>query len=672
MAGISGFSRTAFTHSRSQSSGKSSVLENIVGRDFLPRGSGIVTRRPLVLQLINRPADASKATKDAAPEASTDEWGEFLHRPGTKYFNFDKIMEEIVAETDAKTGNTKNVAAEPINLRIYSPNVLTLTLVDLPGLTKVPVGSQPKDIEKQIRDMIMKYIVRPNAIILAVTAANTDLANSDGLKLAREVDPDGLRTIGVLTKIDLMDKGTDVVDILKGKVIPLRLGYVPVVNRGQKDIEGKKAIKVALEAEREYFESHPAYGDKAAYCGTPYLARKLNMILLHHIRSTLPEIKQKISANLAKYQAELLALGDISEGAYSNTILSIITEFTGDFRNILDGNSTELSTTELNGGARISCVFHEIFYNAVSSMDPFDQVKEVDIRTLLYNSSGSTPALFVATSAFEVLIKQQIKRLDDPCLKCVSMVYDELVRILSQLLQKPIFRRFPQLKERFYASVINFFKRGLEPTNKLVTQVVAAETCYINTAHPDFVNGHRAMAIVYDKLQLNKPPLPPKEAAASADKRAPSSQPAPASAATTPTSYSLDKGAHQSDGIFSSFFAKQPNKRPGVLEPPPAVLKASGTVSEREFVEIEVIKLLLTSYYNIVKRTITDMVPKCIMLNLVNYSREELQRGLLAELYKEELLEDLLKESADTVTRRRDCKRMIEALQKADEIVSTI
>jgi vacuolar protein sorting-associated protein 1 len=357
----------------------------------LPRGSGIVTRRPLVLQLINRPGGGNDKVDglNADNGENPDEWGEFLHRPGVKFYNFDKICDEIVSDTDAKTGNSKNVSPDPINLRIYSPNVLNLTLVDLPGLTKVPIHGQPKDIEKQIRDMIMKYIVRPNAIILAVTAANTDLANSDGLKLAREVDPDGVRTIGVLTKVDLMDKGTDVIDILTGRIIPLRLGYVPVVNRGQRDIEGKKSIKLALEAEKEFFDNHQAYANKAQYCGTPYLARKLNMILLHHIRSTLPEIKQKIQNSLIKYQTELASLGDISEGAYANMLLSVITEFSSDFRNILDGNSTDLSTTELNGGARISCVFHEIFYNAINSMDPFDQVKEVDIRTLLYNSSVS-------------------------------------------------------------------------------------------------------------------------------------------------------------------------------------------------------------------------------------------------------------------------------------------
>ena len=126
----------------------------------------------------------------------------------------------------------------------------------------------------------MRFISKPKAIILAVTAANTDLANSDGLKMAREVDPEGTRTIGVLTKVDLMDQGTDVVDILAGRVIPLRLGYVPVVNRGQRDIDQSKSISAALENEKNFFENHQSYTSKAQYCGTPWLARRLNIVSL--------------------------------------------------------------------------------------------------------------------------------------------------------------------------------------------------------------------------------------------------------------------------------------------------------------------------------------------------------------------------------------------------------
>ncbi|CAG8474875.1 4119_t:CDS:10 [Ambispora gerdemannii] len=628
----------------SQSSGKSSVLENIVGRDFLPRGTGIVTRRPLVLQLINRPHNEEDSTS-----ADTEK------RP---------IREEIVKETEEKTGKNAGISPQPINLRIYSPHVLTLTLVDLPGLTKVPVGDQPKDIEKQIREMILKYITKPNAIILAVTAANSDLANSDGLKLAREVDPEGSRTIGVLTKIDLMDQGTDVVDILAGRVIPLRLGYVPVVNRGQKDIDSRKAISTALEGERQFFENHPSYKSKAQYCGTPFLARKLNMILMHHIRNTLPEIKAKIQAALAKYLQELAGLGDpLNEGSNNqgNLVLNIITEFCTEFRTIIDGNSQDLSSFELSGGARISFVFHEVFANGVKSIDPFDQVKDVDIRTILYNSSGSSPALFVGTTAFEVIIKQQIKRLEEPSLKCTLLVYEELVRILTQLLQKQLFKRFPGLKEKFNTVVINFFKKALNPTNKLVTDLVLMEACYINTGHPDFLNGHKAMTIINEKINPPKP-------ANSADSK--NNRVSIANLTSNPLGFDTES---QNTGFFGSFFATNKKKKAGLMEPqPPQVLKASGNLSEREFMETEVIKLLIQSYFNIVKRTIVDTVPKAIMLHLVAYAKEELQRELLQELYKVDVLDELLKESEYTQQRRKEVKKMIEALQKADEIVAAV
>ncbi|PPR03936.1 hypothetical protein CVT26_001141 [Gymnopilus dilepis] len=656
----------------SQSSGKSSVLENIVGRDFLPRGTGIVTRRPLVLQLINRPAthgdkdlthdpSVNGVDKSNDKAANADEWGEFLHLPGEKFYDFNKIRDEIVRDTEAKTGKNAGISPQPINLRIYSPNVLTLTLVDLPGLTKVPVGDQPRDIEKQIRDMLLKYISKPACIILAVTAANTDLANSDGLKLAREVDPEGTRTIGVLTKVDLMDKGTDVVDILAGRIIPLRLGYVPVVNRGQRDIETNKPISAALEYEREFFENHPSYKGKAQFCGTPFLARKLNMILMHHIRATLPDIKARITQNLQKYNAELVSLGGpTGDGNSGNIVLSVITEFTNEFRLTIDGNTNDLSLNELSGGARISFVFHELFNNGIKSIDPFDQVKDGDIRTILYNSSGSTPALFVGTAAFEVIVKQQIKRLEDPSLKCCQLVYDELIRILGQLLTKvQAFRRYPALRERFNSVVVNFFKQAMNPTTKLVTDLVAMQACYVNTTHPDFIGGHKATAIVTERLNASKPPPP------GADPKNPKS--------VINNSKDLDVEAKKEDtGFFGSFFAgKTGPKKKGVaaMEAPPPSIRPQSALNERETMETEVIKLLIHSYFNIVKREMIDMVPKAISLTLVNFSKENLQRELLQELYKPDVLDELLKESDYVVSRRKEVQNMIAALNKAEEYV---
>ncbi|WFD31495.1 dynamin GTPase [Malassezia sp. CBS 17886] len=648
----------------SQSSGKSSVLENIVGRDFLPRGTGIVTRRPLVLQLINQPREGGGAEASASGDTNPEEWGEFLHLPGEKFYDFNKIREEIVRDTELKTGKNAGISAQPINLRIFSPHVLTLTLVDLPGLTKNPVGDQPRDIERQIREMLLKFIAKPNAVILAVTAANTDLANSDGLKLAAEVDPEGNRTVGVLTKVDLMDAGTDVVDILAGRVIPLRLGYVPVVNRGQRDIDNRKPVTVALEAERDFFENHASYRSKAQYCGTPFLARKLSTILMHHIRNTLPDIKAKIQSQLSKFQIELQSLGGpLGDTSSGNIVLTIITEFCNEFRTVIDGNSNDLSVNELAGGARISFVFHELFSNGVKTVDPFDAVKDADIRTILYNSSGSSPALFVGTTAFEVIVKQQIRRLEDPSLKCCTLVYDELARILSQLLAKNAsFRRFPALRERFHAVTIQFFKRCMAPTNTLVSDIIASESCYLNTGHPDFLSGHKALAIVSERL--NAPQHTP-----SAEYR--SGKPLPPGLANN--NKDLDVDVKESTGFFGSFFPNKANKaKKGAMEPPPPSLKASGALTDREAMETDVIKLLITSYFNITKRTVIDMVPKAIMLKLVNHAKDAMQRELLQELYQPDVLAELMKESDHVIARRRECVKMIGALETASEIIATV
>ena len=178
---------------------------------------------------------------------------------------------------------------------------------------------------------------------------------------------------------------------------------------------------------------------------------------MHHIRNTLPDIKTRVAQQLQKYNAELQALGGpMGDANAGNVVLSVITEFCSEFRTTIDGNTNDLSLNELSGGARISFVFHELFNTGVKSIDPFDQVKDGDIRTILYNSSvglsfisgggnhirtngivkGSTPSLFVGTQAFEVIVKQQIKRLEEPSVKCCQLVYDELIRILTQILTK--------------------------------------------------------------------------------------------------------------------------------------------------------------------------------------------------------------------------------------------
>ncbi|XP_060125202.1 dynamin-1-like protein isoform X2 [Zootoca vivipara] len=472
----------------SQSSGKSSVLESIVGRDFLPRGSGIVTRRPLVLQLVHVPTlEERRQTASGESGIQADEWATFLHCKHKIFTDFSEIQQEIEIETERTTGTNKGISPEPLYLKIYSPHVLNLTLVDLPGITKVPVGDQPHDIEVQVRDMILSYISNPNCLILAVTAANTDMATSEALKLARDVDPDGRRTLAVITKLDLMDAGTDAMDVLMGRVIPVKLGIIGVVNRSQHDINSNKSISESLQDEQGFLQKK--YPSLANRNGTRHLAKTLNRLLMHHIRDCLPELKTRVNVLTAQYQSVLQSYGQPIEDKNA-TLLQIITKFATEYCNTIEGTARNIETSELCGGARMCYIFHETFGRTLESIDPLAGLTMLDILTAIRNATGPRPALFVPEVSFELLVKRQIKRLEEPSLRCVELVHEELQRIIQHCstYNTQELLRFPKLHEAIVEVVTGVLRRRLPITNEMVHNLVAIELAYINTKHPDFID----------------------------------------------------------------------------------------------------------------------------------------------------------------------------------------
>ncbi|KAJ8487215.1 hypothetical protein ONZ45_g14418 [Pleurotus djamor] len=492
----------------SQSAGKSSVLETIVGRDFLPRGSGIVTRRPLVLQLIHTPLP-TEPSPNAPP---VTEWGQFLH-VDKRFTDFEEIRKEIEQETFRVAGQNKGISKLPISLRIYSPNVLDLTLVDLPGLTKIPVGDQPSDIERQIRSLVTEYISKPNCVILAVSPANVDLANSESLKLARAVDPQGRRTIGVLTKLDLMDAGTNALDILTGRVYPLKLGFIGVVNRSQQDINTSKSMLDARESEAEFFKNHPAYRNIAHKNGTQYLAKTLNQVLMNHIRDKLPDMKARLNTLMGQAQQELNSFGDAAifgdKNQQGGLILRLMTQFARDFVSSIEGTNVDISTKELSGGARIYYIFNDVFGQALASIDSTQNLDNQDIRTAIRNSTGPRPSLFVPEAAFELLVKPQIKLLEAPSLRCVELVYEELVKICHNCTSTEL-SRFPRLHAQLVEVVSELLRERLGPTSEYAQSLIEIQAAYINTNHPAFISGSAtASQQVQQANSMNRQALPP-------------------------------------------------------------------------------------------------------------------------------------------------------------------
>ncbi|CZT07500.1 probable dynamin-related GTPase DNM1 [Rhynchosporium agropyri] len=758
----------------SQSSGKSSVLENIVGRDFLPRGSGIVTRRPLILQLINIPSEDDDAPEEhtAAAVATQPEWAEFHHIPNRRFTEFQDVKREIENETARIAGSNKGINRSPINLKIYSPHVLSLTLVDLPGLTKVPIGDQPTDIEKQTRNLISEYIAKPNSIILAVSPANVDIVNSEALKLARHVDPLGRRTIGVLTKVDLMDHGTNALDILSGRVYPLKLGFIGVVNRSQQDIQGNKSLAEALKSEADFFKHHPAYRNMAGRTGTQFLAKSLNTTLMAHIRERLPDIKARLNTLMGQTQQELASYGDMHFSGREHRgslVLQLMTRFASSFISSIDGTSTEISTKELCGGARIYYIFNSVFGNSLETIDPTTNLSALDIRTAIRNSTGPRPSLFVPELAFDLLVKPQIKLLEIPSQRCVELVYEELIKICHTCGSTEL-TRFPRLQAKLIEVVSDLLRERLGPASSYVESLISIQRAYINTNHPNFLGAAAAMSnVVTNKQDKERKRLLQEERERREKRRqkelgangadTPEDDEEGEKVENLPTRTALQKGGRSMspairqngtsgiaatmngmngqgaggprDSFLNYFFGKDgamPGGAPGAgqgassnpnlgrhvsqsTEPSfsqsirrqeerqihrtpaqqsreddyelgrvqrdydynsPFGNNNEPALTDREAMETELIRALISSYFNIVRESIADQVPKAVMHLLVNHSKDAVQNRLVSELYRDDMFEELLYEDDAVKKEREKCEKLLKTYREAAKIVGEV
>ncbi|TPX65305.1 hypothetical protein SpCBS45565_g05298 [Spizellomyces sp. 'palustris'] len=269
----------------SQSSGKSSVLEAIVGHEFLPKGTNMVTRRPIELTLIHTPS-------------SSEEYAEFPQLGLGKVRDFTQVQKTLT-DLNMAVSDAECVSNNPIELRVYSANVPDLTLVDLPGYIQIHNRNQPAILKEKIADLCESYIREPN-IILAVCAADVDLANSEALRASRKVDPRGQRTIGVVTKMDLVEQDTGV-GILTNKDYPLQLGYVGVVCKSSGSGMNSQAL---IRSEDVFFNSQPSYRAKKVMVGTATLRRRLMQVLEDHMGRSLHTIADAVQSELdeSRYQ----------------------------------------------------------------------------------------------------------------------------------------------------------------------------------------------------------------------------------------------------------------------------------------------------------------------------------------------------------------------------------
>lgn len=445
-----------------QSSGKSSVLESIVGKDFLPRGSGIVTRRPLVLQL--HKIDEGR------------EYAEFMHLPRKKFTDFAQVRKEIADETDRETGrSSKQISSVPIHLSIYSPNVVNLTLVDLPGLTKVAVDGQPDSIVADIENMVRAYIEKPNCIILAISPANQDLATSDAIKISREVDPKGERTFGVLTKIDLMDKGTDAVDMLEGKSYKLQFPWIGVVNRSQADINKSVDMIAARRREREYFANSPEYKHLAHRMGSEHLGKMLSKHLEQVIKSRIPGIQSLINKSISELESELSRLGKpiaTDAGGKLYMIMEICRIFDQNYKEHLDGVRP--------GGERVYNVFDNQLPAALKRLQFDKHLSMENVRKLITEADGYQPHLIAPEQGYRRLIESSVVSIRGPAEAAVDAVHAILKELVHKAISDtPELKQYPTLRVEVNNAAVDSLDRMKETSKKATLQLVDMECSYL-------------------------------------------------------------------------------------------------------------------------------------------------------------------------------------------------
>nr|XP_027202792.1 dynamin-A-like [Dermatophagoides pteronyssinus] len=479
-----------------QSAGKSSVIESIVGYDFLPRGDGVVTRRPLELRLAHRPNTVLTAS--------------FPNNSPEKFSNLAQVKNKIQQYTDEIAGKNKGIVSEPLVLNISGPECPDLSLIDLPGITRVPIknSDQTEEIEQLTREMSYNYVKDEKTIILAVIPANQDISTSDALQLARKVDPEGNRTIGVVTKLDLMDKGTNAVSILQGELVPLKLGFIAVKNRSQFDNQKGLSIDKALELEKTFFSTKPEYKKLSKdMLGTQALIDKLTKVLFSHIKLFLPDIKAEIQTELREARSELALLGNevpINKKNNSHIVWTCVNDFCTLFNNLLAGKyderlvlDNERDLTELCGGSQLRQVYDDLLSEEYQDNMLFELSQEEIKKAISLHQGVGLPG-FLSLDTFEFLILPHLQNLRHPALQCLEKSTNILEALLERVGSR-IFQRFPNLGYKAVQIAKKVLNENKNVAHDLIDSIITAETGFLYTNNNQY---HE------QNCDLSIPPLP--------------------------------------------------------------------------------------------------------------------------------------------------------------------
>ncbi|RXN19639.1 interferon-induced GTP-binding Mx3-like protein [Labeo rohita] len=484
-----------------QSSGKSSVLEALSGV-ALPRGSGIVTRCPLELRLKKVPGIKWKAVLTynnktgkfvnfagpiKASQLASVKAAQSTHNEKRIEFSDPSLVEKHVAAAQNElAGRGVGISDELITLEIMSPDVCDLTLIDLPGIARVPVEGQPEDIGKQIKRLIMTYIKRLETINLVVVPCNSDIATTEALKMAQEVDPDGIRTVAILTKPDLIDKGTEknILAIVYNKVIPLRKGYIMVKCRGQQQIDDKISLEEAAQMERDFFQNHDYFRclleeDKVTIKS---LAIKLTNDLVDHIKKSLPQLHKQVKNQLWSVKSALKNYEDGPPEDHDKAkdfLIKTLNNFNHRIK-LLSSGELIRKENEKNMFYQLRAKFKKWNDHLNSTKTPFNSSKE-----LSENFRGRELPGFSNYKKFEKILQDHVAKLKEPATDLLNNIKDIVVMQFTDVVNE-CFQNYHVLQNITKDKINNIQLTQLEKAEERISEQFKMENI-IYTQDPIFL-----------------------------------------------------------------------------------------------------------------------------------------------------------------------------------------
>lgn len=445
-----------------QSSGKSSILEKLIQRDILPKGKDITTRCPI--EINTRKSDTGY---------------EYVIINDMLVKNFSKVKQHIINAMDNNCGQGRVISTKKVVIDVYLLNSIEISLIDLPGLTKIPLEGQPLDIDLQLERLAIDHIKDENVIIMAVVPANIDISTADILKLCKRVDPEGNRTLGVLTKIDLMDKDTDCIDILKNKVTKLKNGYVGVINRGQSQLNKNCQLIAHLDHEKKYFETNIIYKALNPNIGTAYLIERINSIFSNLLETELPKLKTAINKSLDIIEEQL------SQHSVEHSKADIFNKYSKLIRNILKEKYIKNNVLFRYNQSRSLVVDFKTCFQIETVEYFFDDKLKDEIR----NSNS----VFISEKIFKKIVSDRFSTLRNS----IFNSFEHSMHV--------IFKHVLSIKSEYYKNLPTAFsdkiKRILFNQNNMLKseydRFLLIQDSFINVSHPDFCK----QSILRDVLQ---------------------------------------------------------------------------------------------------------------------------------------------------------------------------